>query len=178
MIADTLMTALLLAPLLGNRGALRQFWTRNWSVGRCFGIGVLVAVGLKVAAALLASLWVGLASTAQSLTTEEIIAEMVRDEGAWVAVALVVVIVPVVEELIFRGVLLQGFARHIGFRWANVTQGLVFAGFHDNTYAFPLFFAFAYIAGEMARRSGGLLPGIFMHMAFNAAAIAVLAASP
>lgn len=177
MIWDTLITVALLLPLVLGRKRLREFWTRDWSVARCVGIGVLISFGLKIAYAIPMGLWSKFGSIGQTLTTEQVIAAMYRQDGIAITIVLIAIVVPLVEEMIFRGVLLQGFARHLTFRSANVLQSILFASFHDNMLAFPLFFAFAYIAGHLYRKSGGLLAGIVLHMVFNATAIAVLVGS-
>jgi CAAX protease family protein len=174
LIWDVLIAGVLLLPLALRGSGLRQFWTRDWSVWRCIGVGTVTAIGLKLAYSIPFALLSEPGSVAQAITTEEIIAALYQRQGIWVTVTMIVVLVPLVEELMFRGVLLQGFSRHISFGWANVLQGLVFASLHEDVLAYPMFFAFALLAGIFYRRSGGLLAGIVLHVVFNATAVAVI----
>jgi uncharacterized protein len=94
--------------------------------------------------------------------------EFIRDAyGPATAVWLVVLAAPVIEELMFRGVLLRAFAAHVSFGWANVIQALLFAAIHFDLRAAPMLFAVGLIAGYLARRSGGLLAPMILHFVFN-----------
>ena len=52
--------------------------------------------------------------------------------GFTATVVLMAVITPIVEEAVFRGMLLGGIARHIGFGWANTLQSLMFVAVHPD----------------------------------------------
>ncbi len=47
------------------------------------------------------------------------------------ALLLSSVLVPIIEELVFRGCVLGGLSRHISFGWANVLQAALFASLHE-----------------------------------------------
>ena len=80
-----------------------------------------------------------------------------------VAVPLCVA-VPVVEELLFRG-LLQGGGRGL---LPLVLSAAVFALAHGvNVFLLPLFWT-GLVLGLVARQSGSLLPGMILHALFNA----------
>jgi membrane protease YdiL (CAAX protease family) len=92
-----------------------------------------------------------------------------------------VVVAPVVEELLFRGLLLQGLMLRIGFWPAALLSSLAFGVLHmaslDAAGA-----ALALATGVMglglcvlARRTGRLGPGIAVHALRNALAIALVA---
>ena len=98
------------------------------------------------------------------------------EHGALATYLLIALLTPLVEEFIFRGVLLQGFAQHITYRWANVLQALIFASLHDNLIALPLLFAFGLVAGILTRKAGGLLPAVVLHVFFNITAIIAITA--
>ena len=80
---------------------------------------------------------------------------------------------PIVEEWIFRGVLLEAFRTRVSFWFAAVVQALVFVALHEEYQAMPFLFVFALVAAFLVRQSGGLLAALVMHGVNNA--IAVLA---
>lgn len=175
LIAESFIVAALLIPLLLTRERLRQFWTVHWSVARCMGVAFAAAVLLRITYAIPVYLWNEFGGAGQAITTEEAIAAMYVEHGAVATYLLIALLTPLVEELMFRGVLLQGFAQHLSWRWANILQALIFAGLHDNVAALPLLFAFGLVAGILVRKAGGLLPAVLLHIFFNVTAIVALA---
>ena len=101
-----------------------------------------------------------------------------------VLAVIVVLIAPVVEELMFRGLMLRTMMRHWGFWPAALASSAIFALFH--TYEVGTLAGALTLAGVvftlglanclLARWSGRLAPGIMNHMLFNGLAIAVLIA--
>jgi len=79
---------------------------------------------------------------------------------------LLAVMTPIIEELVFRGVMLQAFRRHVSFGMATVVQALAFVLMHEEWRSMPFLFVFALLGGVLAKRSEGLLAPIAMH-AFN-----------
>lgn len=82
--------------------------------------------------------------------------------------AMIALVVPIYEEIVFRWVILDGFNRHIPFWSANLLQAAVFASVHMSWTLFLFFFGFAFVLGYVRRLSGGLLIGIFAHAGYNA----------
>jgi hypothetical protein len=82
--------------------------------------------------------------------------------------------VPVYEEVIFRGIVLNASRKHILFVGANVLQALLFALIHNNLSWFLFYFSFGITAGYLRRKSGGLGTGIVFHMTNNAIALLAL----
>ena len=101
-------------------------------------------------------------------------------------VVLLVVVVglaaPVIEELVFRGLLLRTFMRRLSFWPAAVLSTLIFAGLH--TYEVGTLVGAVTLAAAVAtlgltncwlnRRSNSLVPGMFVHASFNLLAVVVL----
>ncbi|MFN2472089.1 MAG: lysostaphin resistance A-like protein [Gaiellaceae bacterium] len=86
--------------------------------------------------------------------------------------ALIVLLVPIVEELTFRGV---GFTllRRFG-RWpAILVVGLSFGLVHGLVEALPVLTLFGAVLAFLRERTGSVLPCIVVHGAFNALALAV-----
>ena len=94
-----------------------------------------------------------------------------------------VVVAPVVEELLFRGLLLQGLMLRTGFWPAAVLSSFAFGALHTSSLD-ASGAALAIATGTMglglcvlARRTGRLGPGIGVHALRNAVALSVVALS-
>lgn len=88
--------------------------------------------------------------------------------GLPLALGLVAVLVPICEELVFRGCMLGGLSRHISFGWANVLQAAAFTALHQDPRRVVFYFLLAIIAGVLARKTRGLAAPILLHAANNA----------
>jgi membrane protease YdiL (CAAX protease family) len=139
-----------------------------------------LASGLGATVALRLGLWMVLLVTGGGdgdPVTEEIVRSVNDRFGLDVTLVLVALFVPVTEEIVFRGVLLSAFSRHLSPRWANLAQATLFGLAHAHPLVTPYAFAMGLVAGRMTRGSGTLRPALLMHVANNAIACAVLAAS-
>jgi membrane protease YdiL (CAAX protease family) len=90
---------------------------------------------------------------------------------------------PLIEELVFRGVLQRSLTKLAGAPFAIVVQALLFAGYHfvpdGNGYSHFYFGAlalFGIAAGIAAERTGRLGPGIVAHFINNLLAVLLMAA--
>ena len=91
----------------------------------------------------------------------------VGDGGVGGAIA-VVLVAPVVEEFIFRGLIMTRLARAMPGRLAAALSAAVFGACHGH----PVWFAYAFVLGVvfglMDLRLGSIWPSILAHMVFNA----------
>jgi uncharacterized protein len=96
---------------------------------------------------------------------EQAFAGMVeRNLGTVVSTCL---LAPVLEEMLFRGVLLRGFLTQQP-RWAAITYSAFFFGVaHLNIYQFILAFLLGLLLGWLFERSRSLIPCIALHAAVN-----------
>jgi membrane protease YdiL (CAAX protease family) len=85
-----------------------------------------------------------------------------------------VVLAPVCEELLFRGLLLRSLRRRMSPEWAVVVQALVFALAHPmlsptigDLAAVPALFLFGAVSGVLAVRRGDLSRSVLLHVGFN-----------
>jgi membrane protease YdiL (CAAX protease family) len=85
---------------------------------------------------------------------------------AWAAV-----LAPVVEEMYFRGRLLDAFTPKLGPGWAGTISSLAFAAIHGIPAFFPAYLVFAFVLLALRRRTGGLAAPILAHMINNAFAL-------
>ncbi len=86
----------------------------------------------------------------------------------WVGAFMkVVVIAPVVEELIFRGLILQGFRRNYNAFVAVFMSALLFALFHLNPWQFPATFVLGLLLGWIVVRTNSIILSIIGHSINN-----------
>lgn len=109
---------------------------------------------------------------------------IMRDEG-WTLVMLgllasAVLIAPLLEELIFRGLLQTAMLETFGWerRWPVIlAAAAAFAGVHVGAAAWqamPGLFVLGVILGWLYERTGSLWPSILLHMMFNAVNSAIV----
>lgn len=84
---------------------------------------------------------------------------------------------PVVEELLFRGVLQGGLASRLPRPLAVVIAAAVFALVHYQPVQFPGLLVAGLVFGSLAMRSGRLGPAVVAHITFNATTVIALWAS-
>ena len=90
--------------------------------------------------------------------------------GPWLTLLVIALLVPVFEEIVFRGLLLGGMARHISFGWANTLQALLFAVVHYDVPRFFFYFSMGLVTGLLVRKTRSLTPAIALHALNNALA--------
>ncbi len=89
-------------------------------------------------------------------------------------VAAGVIVAPIGEEWIFRGVL-HGYLRdRVGCLAGALVSGAVFAGAHRSLTGFVPLLVLGFILARIYDRSGSLYPGMLFHAAFNATSMAFL----
>lgn len=168
-------TAVLLRPV-----DLHLLQKENWSGGKVLLVGGVAAVGMSMSYSLFRITfqpWLpGEAETTlemvkywrvyQASIKPEIMA-INQQYGFYLSVLLVVGLVPVYEEIIFRGIILSSCEKHLSFLWANLIQATLFALVHEEVVHFFFFFGFGLLAGFLRRRSNGLSAGIVFHSVNN-----------
>lgn len=90
--------------------------------------------------------------------------------GIWIAVLILVVVVgaPVVEEMVYRGVVQPGLVRAWGARRGILFTAVLFAAIHFQPIEFPGLFAFALVLGWARQSTDRLGLSVITHTAFNA----------
>jgi membrane protease YdiL (CAAX protease family) len=89
-------------------------------------------------------------------------------DGRDLATALAVcVVAPVVEEMLFRGVVLRSFLQQYDRRQAIWGSALLFAVAHLNIYQFVVALGMGLVLGWLYERSRSLIPCIALHAAYN-----------
>lgn len=164
---DVTMLAVLML-LLRKNGSL--FGKGHWSWGKLAGVVFVTLICLRVLAVAI----VGIETSGEFIL--QVSQPYVRNAvfafheyyGLWGLLLSFAVITPIVEELLFRGVLLSALSKHVHFFWANLLQSLLFAFSHDDIRLLLFFIVFGLTAGYMTKHSKRLLPSILLHGVNNA----------
>jgi len=93
-------------------------------------------------------------------------------------IGTVVMIVPIMEEILFRGLLQSWFRKFMGRSWGLLCSAFVFAAFHfsviqgvTNIQILSDLFVLSCFLGFIFERQQSLLSSIFLHMTFNAVSV-------
>jgi uncharacterized protein len=167
-IVESLLIVAMLLPLaqLAKRHPPR-WWGAEWTLARCVAMGIATGLALRVPVFLALGFHDGKLSTSVQQPLWQLLTSVRAEYGALSALWLLVVFAPVIEEFVFRGVLLRAFAAHLRFGWANAVQAALFSAMHLDLRAAPSLFVLALSAGWLAQRSGGLLAPMALHAVFN-----------
>ena len=90
-----------------------------------------------------------------------------NDFGFFGAFLKVVIIAPVIEELIFRGVIMHGLMRNYRAHTAVFFSGLLFALFHLNPWQFPATFMLGLLLGWLMLKTRNIAFAITGHAINN-----------
>ena len=88
--------------------------------------------------------------------------------------AYTIVIAPVTEELIFRGVILHRAGKVLPFLGANLLQALFFGVYHQNIIQGIYAAAMGFLLGLIYRRYNTIISSIFLHAIINSSIFVVI----
>lgn len=129
---------------------------------------LLPAIALTIPALVAVVTWlVSMAVNAFPLSPEqqEMFSEM--GSGSVGAIVIACVLAPVLEEMLFRGIILRSFLQQYG-RWTAILfSAAIFGVAHMNLYQFLVGLVLGSFLGWLYQRSRSLLPCIILHMAYN-----------
>jgi len=152
-----------------NKKRIKYVYQSNLGIIQTFGLGIGFVIFNLILIRFL-DVFIDLESNAVEggvlLSAKEEVIAILRHYNFWIAALLVAFIVPIYEEIMFRGIILASVEKHIGFWMANAFQAALFATIHFNFKLLIFYFFFGFITGYVAKRTGGLLTGIVFH-AFN-----------
>lgn len=90
-----------------------------------------------------------------------------NDYGVYGAVIKVAVIAPIIEEMIFRGIIMHGLMRNYSPFTAVSVSALMFALFHLNPWQFPATFILGLLLGILMYRTRNIILCILGHAINN-----------
>ena len=100
------------------------------------------------------------------------------DQSPLSAFLLLVIAAPLTEELIYRGILLRGFAPRYGTLRAAVAAGAIFSLAHIFPIRLPGMFIVGFLLSWVFLRTGSIWPGVFAHAFNNATAFLLMLQRP
>lgn len=172
------LTFLMVWYVVTNRG-LRPFWqTLGWSWPGNFG--PWTAIGLAILLLVVGGLMTRYLGGKET-EMDQIINSSLKTRFATAFLAAVTG--PLVEELIYRGVLYSAFQRVIGMTWAVVLVSVLFAGVHvlqyyNNLGVIAVITLLSVALTLVRARTGSLLPSYVMHLVFNGLQAIILVLQP
>jgi membrane protease YdiL (CAAX protease family) len=165
---------------------VRKTWPAQWSRGDLPGFGFVrprsgrvyvAAVVLGIAAVLFGGIMTHLLAHGHPVHQDVAVMAGKVSLGMRVLLALLVVCVaPVVEELVFRGVLLSGLASRMRIGWAIVASAVIFGCLHLPDFKFawypvPALILLGLVLAWLRVRTRSLWPSITMHATNNLVAV-------
>ncbi len=192
----TLLAVFLLIPILYyRRRDLRAFRLRHDRLRELLKIGLLAAI-LLIPLTMAINVIVGLLVTPYSHPVIDTLLAEASVETLIYTVITVVVAAPIVEEFVFRGVVLTYLQRAFSGNWAtntlilckhsekpenqfkaadtfqrhgaNLLTSLIFASLHLGQGAAPIpLFLLSFGIGHVANKTGSIIPCILIHMLLN-----------
>ena len=100
------------------------------------------------------------------------------DSGTFGMMLMVAVIAPVLEEMLFRGVILRSFLRQYP-RWPAICGSAALFGFaHMNLYQYIAAVLMGVYLGWLYERTRSLLPCIALHATYNATSLMAVSMGP
>ena len=101
--------------------------------------------------------------------------DLVRaEQSLWGSILVLVVVAPLTEEFLFRGLILNGFLRKYSVPKSIVVSALLFALYHFNPWQFIAAFVGGIILAWWRIRTDSIVPCIFGHALKNAIPMVVL----
>lgn len=95
--------------------------------------------------------------------------------GLWVSFAFTVVVVPIIEELYFRGIILPAVTKRFGWIMGIAGSSMIFALLHGQYNVMIYTFILGCILSVMYIRLKSIVPGIVLHILNNAVAFILIA---
>jgi membrane protease YdiL (CAAX protease family) len=159
---------------------LKGWGLRPRTIPRDFGVAVidLLAIWPLVLAMIVVVMTVGKALRGPDYQIPqheelELLTTSTRLSLRILVILLAVVVAPLVEEVLFRGLLQTMIRSYIQRPWLSITiTAGVFAAVHQNPEHWPALFVLALGLGYAYENSGSLWQPIFMHALFNGLTIA------
>ena len=172
--------AVIVASRQNGTGSLAADYGLSWPSTADLGLGVLggtIGRLIPTALALLVALAGGMSSSA-TRRAPTILGTQPRGDFGWsVVVVLAVVGAPLVEELLFRGLVQGAFSRRVGAVPAIYITAIIFSFahiFNEGPAAPLLILPGGLILGYLRHRTGRLAAGMIAHATFNATVFLLL----
>ena len=170
-LAGNVLCLIAIIPLL-RRSSRKSIGGGQWSLRRALLTGFGAALGFLLLAALLKGLfaWGGIV-TGPGSEAFRAIQGINEAFGPLATIVFACIATPILEEFIFRGVVLRASARHLALWAAVLVQAVLFAIWHEDVGDYPVFIVFALFSAWLALRSQGLATSMVFHGVVNLVAV-------
>jgi len=153
-------------------------WSETFALRKTSLWLVLLALSLGVAASLPAHALAGYVErlVPMSDAEEKALEELMTPRSAAHSIAFFVFVAglgPFAEELVYRGALYTGLRPGHSAAYAGWTTGALFTVIHAEPRFWPSILALAGLLAFVRAVSGSIWPSVFLHVAFNATALAM-----
>lgn len=151
---------------------------QSHSIGIGIGLAFLMRFGLGIYLIIIQRLgWHTIGETLTIMSINDDILSVNQFYHPLIGFLFVVLLVPLYEEILFRGVFLSSVEKHINFLVANILQSFVFALAHQNLKLFIFYFVFGFVAGHYCHRTKSLITGLTLHVTNNLIAFIAIVAT-
>ncbi|MEX2562279.1 MAG: CPBP family intramembrane glutamic endopeptidase [Nitriliruptoraceae bacterium] len=184
--SETLLAVAIVSALVGTAMAIGWLAVRQRLDRRLFGRGRHGALKIVIGVA------AGFVATVATYTVNAMLVLVFRPEAPVVqqvlqdalgggrslvlAAIVIVLLAPVTEEIVFRGILFQSLDRRLGFWFAATVSSVVFCAIHvevimSQPLALVGMFVLSMILAASFHLSGSLIVPIMVHAVFNATSL-------
>ncbi|MDI6800003.1 MAG: type II CAAX endopeptidase family protein [Actinomycetota bacterium] len=94
--------------------------------------------------------------------------------GFILAVLLMVIVAPVVEEIFFRGFIYPALRDKIGMVWAATTSSFIFALFHGDAWLIVPIMMLGIVLVHLFEKQESLWPSILLHSMYNLMTVVII----
>lgn len=159
------LATLFLYLILRRLPKARQTWKEPMKVGRYIGIFV-ICMGSMYLGNIIGQMFTAVIKFITGLPMENDIGVLISEMQPWLILLIVVIVGPIMEEFIFRKLLLDRIAGY-GQATSMLISGLIFGIAHGNFYQFFYAFILGAIFAQVYLRTGNILHTIGLHMMIN-----------
>lgn len=160
-LSNDIIMLLGLGIIAGFANMWRAYSAAQWSLGVSILFAIVGFIVLKIFGFSIHQTFIG--GQAEVSFTIQSLQAVLDTYGPFTLILAVAVLTPIIEEVLFRGVLLSALAKHIPFWAANILQAGIFMVAHEDVQHFPFLFAFGIVCGVYRQRSGNLVACTLLH---------------
>lgn len=127
---------------------------------------ICASIAIMVAGSMIGNFISELVGSIFNREVENVVSELVAENGTWQLVVFVVITGPILEELIFRKLLIDKLSRY-GSKFSISLSAILFGLFHGNFYQFFYAAGIGIILGYIYVTCGKIRYSIILHMILN-----------
>lgn len=98
---------------------------------------------------------------------DSLVSNVTGAQSSWLLILSVILLAPIGEELLFRGIIMNYSKRCMTAIWAIILQAALFGLYHGNIVQIIYAFVMGIILGIVSQKLGSIVYSIILHMAVN-----------